>query len=262
MKLIGRLLYMGLQKQFAARAAMFLYLIFSVAQTLLAMGVWVIAQQQNLKGGASANTLVTYFVLITLFIAFIWSGTANRVGSQDIRKGKLGMWLLKPVPYFLTIILDEVAWRVLRVMITIPVFIILGYIFRDYLQIDVRWFLFSLLFFPLGYLVFFLVQFITGALAFWWDYIDEFIELVEVLMILFSGAGIPLFLLPPIMEKISFLLPFRYVLFTPTYIAMGKLDSGEIVKFIFILFGWIFILIMALRIIWRRGLMRYSAEGI
>lgn len=262
MKLYGRLIFMGLQKTLAARAAVLLYLFLSVLQTLLAIGVWLVAQRSMLKSATSERTLLTYFTFIILFQAFVWSGISRRVGQIDIRKGQLSLWLLKPVSYHIVIFLEEISWRIIRSLITIPVFLFFLILFRDTISFSWSWFFFSLLFFPLGYMIYFLVQFISGALAFWLEDIEEFTELIEVLMILFSGVGIPIFLFPPLLQLISKLLPFQYTLYFPTIIALGMVSLPEILSYVLIALTWIFGLALLLRVVWKQGLYKYSAEGI
>ncbi len=262
MGLIIRLIYMGFQKSFAARLAMSLYLFLSVIQTLLAIGVWLVAAQTPLRNSTSERTLLTYFILIVLFQAFVWSGISRRVGDQDIRMGKLSLWLLKPVSYYQVVFLEEVAWRVLRSLITVPIFFIFFLIFQERLSINWHWFSGGLLLFPLGYLILFLIQFIVGALSFWFEQIDEFSELIEVLMLFFSGVGIPVFLFPPLLQTISGWLPFSYALFFPTMVAMGQMDSQAILKYFIIATLWISGLSLLLHQVWRLGMHKFGAEGI
>lgn len=262
MRLVSRLIYMGFQKSFAARLAMSLFLVLSVVQTLLSIGVWLVAVKSPLRNSTSEVTLLTYFVLIVLFQAFVWSGISRRVGDQDIRKGSLSLWLLKPVSYYLVVFLEEVSWRVLRSFITVPVFMILFLIFRERLSIDWHWFGVALLLFPLGYLILFLIQFIVGALSFWFEQIDEFSELVEVLMLFFSGVGIPVFMFPPLLKAIAGWLPFSYALFFPTMVAMGQMDSQAILRYVIIAILWISGLSVLLYQVWRLGMQKFGAEGI
>lgn len=261
MKLVYRLLVMGFQKNYAARLAMVLYIIISVWQTLLGVGVWMVARVGHLKTDVSDSTLLTYFVLITLFQAFVWSGISRRVGKQDIRMGALSVWLLKPVPYYLGIFLEEVSWRVLRSLITVPVFLLLFFLFRSQMAVSWQWFAVSLLFFPLGYLLIFLVQFLVGVSAFWLGNVDELSEVAEILMIFFSGVGIPLFFLPPALQTVSAWTPFSYALYTPTLVAMGQLTVGEIFRYLVISLIWIVMLGVIAARAWKLGLRRYGAEG-
>ncbi len=240
---------------------MMLYMIISVLQTLLGIGVWMVARIGPLKTDISTSTLLTYFVLITLFQAFVWSGISRRVGQQDIRKGSLSVWLLKPVPYYLTIFVEEVSWRIIRSFITVPVFLLLFTLFRSQMIVDWQWFVFSLLLFPLGYLIIFLVQFLVGISAFWLGNVGELSEVTEILMIFFSGVGIPLFFLPPVLKMITTWLPFSYALYEPTMIAMGQMSGWEIFRYIAVSLTWVVALAVVASQVWKFGLRKYGAEG-
>lgn len=242
---------------------MALYLLLSVCQTILGLGIWMVAQRTSLlRTNVSSSFIISYFVYVLLFQAFVWSGVSRRIGQIDIRRGQLSLWLLKPCSYFVSLFLEETSWRILRSLMTVPIFIFFFYLFRSILLFDMTWFFISLLFFPFGYVIYFLTQSIVGVLAFWFEDIEEYIEVVDIFMVLFSGVGIPILFFPQFFQIISSFLPFQYVLYMPTMIALNKVAIGAILHYMLTLFLWIAVLGALLFMLWKKGLKRYTGEGI
>ncbi len=86
-------------------------------------------------------------------------------------------------------------------------------------------FLISLL---LGYFVLYGFNLIVWLSAFWFHQTWSFMTIKNAVILLVSGATIPLWFMPAPLEKVFSYLPFKDVYFTPLSIFLGQVPADDI----------------------------------
>jgi ABC-type uncharacterized transport system permease subunit len=76
-----------------------------------------------------------------------------------------------------------------------------------------------------------------------------------------SGYLVPLELLPAPVTQLLLLLPFRAMLSFPVELLLGRLGPAQIAAGLGLQLFWAVALLLLMRLMWRRGLRRYSAVG-
>jgi ABC-2 type transport system permease protein len=78
----------------------------------------------------------------------------------------------------------------------------------------------------------------------------------------FGGAWIPLSLLPLWVQGVSDILPFKYCISFPALILLGKLSIEEIIGSFAILIIWILVFYFTAKVVWERGIRRFTGYGV
>jgi len=112
-----------------------------------------------------------------------------------------------------------------------------------------------------AWLLSFLIQYCNGLLAFWTTRAVAVFDLWFGLWSIFSGYLIPLDLLPPAVQRLTFWLPFRYQLAVPLEILLGRLQGRELALGLVLQWAWIALFFVLNRVLWKSGVRKYSAVG-
>lgn len=205
-------------------------------------------------------TSLGYYFLLVSMIAAIIGFDAHSV-SQEIRDGEITQHVLKPFSYmwmkfwstFPNAFIKFVVGSVIIVILFLLGFQVSTNLLNCFL------FLLTLILAILGnYLIYFLV----GLASFWTQQVYGFGAFVSIASSLVSGRLIPVDLLPSQIVVISNILPFRYLIFFPTEVFLGKLNPNEIFTGIAIQTVWVGILYIVSLLVWRLGQKEMEAIGI
>jgi ABC-2 type transport system permease protein len=102
---------------------------------------------------------------------------------------------------------------------------------------------------------------IFGFMGFWTQDVWAPQFLSFVIMEFLAGSIFPLDILPKALFLISKSLPFYYFMYFPLGVYLGKIAGWDLVTGFAGVFLWIGIFVLAVRLMWRRGLRVYTAEG-
>jgi ABC-2 type transport system permease protein len=107
----------------------------------------------------------------------------------------------------------------------------------------------------------FLEQFMIASLAFWTETIFGVRDLVVSISGLFSGRLIPVSVMPAFARAIGSALPFQFILSVPGAIYLGQYSRAVAWRMLGWQMVWIAAMVIVSRLLWRRGLARYEAQG-
>lgn len=251
------------QEALIYRAANILYLVFSFINMFLTIAIWYVAfQNPVLSSKIPYSTFLSYYILVMFFQQITQSFIGGVVSDRHIKRGEMSSILMKPVSYFSYIICSELPWRFIQFLFSIPVIFVMVFLFRVQIHLQPLWFLIALGMTPFAYLLSFCIQVCFGFFTFWFEDAIGLFNLLDILIILFAGTGIPIFLFPPVMKTLGALLPFQYMLYIPVVVALQKMSMWDTLKNFSILLLWLFIFSFLLRFMWKKGLQKYNGEGI
>lgn len=208
-------------------------------------------------GGFTFAAMITYTSIAIVMRSYTYPGTEYRV-EEEVKSGSVGAILIKPLSYpfyhFSTDAGSLSFWLITKAPIVLFAFIFLGITGPA-----------SLLFFVsafLGYVVNYLMVFMTAMWAFWttgnvWGLRLSRIIVSEVA----SGALVPLSLFPLWMQNILNLLPFQAVFYMPLTIYMGMVSGYAALATILIQLAWIGILFSLVYFGWRMSIKKVIIQG-
>lgn len=214
-------------------------------------------------GSFTRGDIITYYLVVSL-AWYIVGGRINGQIARAIKEGTLAQHLLKPYGALAYYIIGEQTWKIVSLGLALPIYIALVVAFRH----DIRLTLtpahvaLALLSTAFSTAIFILIEVITGLLAFWTTNTRNLYEVYDLLLYLTSGELVPLALFPSWLFAALTALPFRYTFSFPVEIFLHKLgDTGIATGFAWQI-GWLLALMVIARLLWKRGLRRYSAAGL
>jgi ABC-2 type transport system permease protein len=187
----------------------------------------------------------------------------DHVATVDIQEGGLTAYLLKPFSYFKLIFFNEVCYRVLQGVlgiILLGIFVLIFpsmFIFADSVVV----LLLSFLLLVGAFALTFVAKMCMGLLAFWMTEARGAFEAMNVLIVIFAGVLLPISLLPDWLEKLSYVLPFAYMLYFPVVAFEGRLTVSQLLLVFCGQMFWLGIAYLIYRQMWKAGLKKYTAVG-
>ena len=224
--------------------------------------VWANASGGKIIGGFSGADFVLYYLSMLMMGCFITSHMMWDL-ANEIKEGQFSTALLRPIGIYEVTFFRNLSWRLMRSMIFFPIFLVLLYFYRGFLQhaqlhFDLV-FLFALLG---GHLVSFFFMMAMSAVALFVEEVYSIFELQYVPLLFLSGQLFPVTLMPPWALNIAHALPFYYTTGVPTEILVGRLSGPEAWSAILGQALWIAACIVVGKWLWVRGLRQYNGVGM
>jgi len=257
----------GLQSNLQYRANYLSRTLFSFIPLFAMVSLWRTVYASNSgageRNGFTEAQIVFYYLMVAVVDIFTAVNEDDWQIAADIREGNISQFLLKPVDYLTYRLCLFFSGRLAFVsMACIPLGIFL-FCFRGYCvgPMDNT----AALLFPISLVLTALLQFFISyalaMLAFWFLEITTFIFIVFAFEYIASGHLFPLDLLPPVVKQLVFLTPFPYQLYFPIGIYMGKVAGTELWRGLLIQGLWVVAAYGLARLMWARGVKKYSAFG-
>lgn len=244
------------------RAASYFFLIGLVAEPIIYLVVWstVAREQGGSVGGYTPRMLAAYYIVWTLVrnmnIVFTPYGWEWR-----IRRGVLSANLLRPVHPLHFDIAYFAGWKVVIIVMWLPLAALLTFIFEPELSptpLAMVGFFFAIWG---AYLVRSMFLWALGLITLWTTRVSAVFETYLTMELLLSGRLVPMSLLPEWVQQFAIFLPFQWAFAFPIEMLVGQMTPGQM------LFGfgaqllWVLVGLVLVRVTWHTGIKRYSAVG-
>ncbi len=248
-------MYLALWTEY--RAEIYLWTLAGILPLIL-MGVWSEAS----KGGAFGlmpRDFVRYFLAVFVVrqltvVWVIWDF------EELVVKGTLSPLLLQPIDPGWRYALGHATERISRLPFML---VVLGVGFLLYPHAfwvpDLRHLLLGLGATLVALAVRFVMQYAVAMLSFWSERATAIEELWYLFFLFLSGMVAPLDVFPPLARRIAELTPFPHMLYLPAELLVGH--DPPLTKPALVMAAWGVGAFVVYRLLWRRGLRRYSAMG-
>jgi len=169
--------------------------------------------------------------------------------SRSIRSGKITMLFIKPMDYQVYIFITRIGMLLTNIIcIMIPSIFMIMFLYKSkiLLEINILLFIVALIF---SFLISFTIDFTIGLFSFYTESIWGITTTKDAIILLLSGAIIPLNFFPEYIRKILELLPFRAIYNIPLKILIDKnLIFIDYIKLLLTQFFWVLIMLYVSRI--------------
>lgn len=251
-----------LASQLQYRASMVIWLIGHVLEPLIYLVVWSLVSrtQGGDVGGYTTAQFAAYFIVLMLVnhVTYTWIMYEY---EYRVRHGDFSFALLRPVHPIHSDIADNVSSKLITLPGMLVAALVLALIFRPQVTI-VPWALAAAV--PalvLAFLVRFLVEWTLALAAFWTTRVSALNQMYFVAMLFLSGQIAPLSLLPPWVQTVASVLPFRWMISFPVELVLGRLTPADAAIGMGVQVLWLAGCLLLVRLVWRAGVRVYSAVG-
>lgn len=250
-----------ISNSFSYRGDVFLFTLGNFVQPLVFLLVWLAVISSGGSAPLSRTEFIQYYLLV--IIVHLWSSAwAAPFISHDIRMGKISPFLIKPAPYLIFQIGNNIGEKILKSFFAVPLVLFLGAMFGlNFPTLSIWEWLVFLMSWVIAAAIIFLFDIIIGISAFWIEDSRSLDEFYDVLLYFFSGRLIPLIALPLLLQHVANFLPFRYTMSFPIEIILRKLTNSQLIVGLFAQLFWLAIIVFIYKKLWKLGLKKYSASG-
>lgn len=258
-------LHTDFQNAIFYRATGFIWFLSDIGPALIIILFWFAAYQTKSNiSGYSLNDMIIYYLGVMVINSLIVAHPEYYLANQ-IQQGEFSNYLLKPINLLTSKIAGEIAWKIMRLIYLVPtLFIILKILSSSLIRLSLSWPTLILVIISLIF-TFFMYTFIKtvlGLTAIWFGEPRWLFYSFDILVTLLSGELIPLDLFPQVLIKLSNYLPFKYFLYFPLSMLLGKLTSPiEMIIGLTTQLAWLILFFLLYKLTLHQGVKRYSAYG-
>jgi ABC-2 type transport system permease protein len=217
--------------------------------------------------------MIAYFLLVMVGRAFSsMPGLAPGI-ARDVRDGTIKKYLTQPVDMLTYLFWARVAHKLVYYFVATGPFALVFYLCRDYFTYSpdlatIGAFVLSLV---IAFLIGFLMESLIGLISFWFLEVSSMIFIFMMINYFLSGHMAPLPWLMNIFGDqagaqetariVMMLLPFQYLAYFPAALMLGKHTGADLWQHLAVSAAWVVVLFVANRVMFARGVRRYSAFG-
>jgi ABC-2 type transport system permease protein len=242
------------------RLAVFIWM-FSMVLPLIMLAGWLSIADGGSIGRFGRIEFIEYYIAAIVVrnltgVWIIWDLDAA------IRKGEMSFRLLKPLNPIVHYVAQSLSAKPLRLAVLLP--LVAGVlIFVPGVQFSLTPLMLFFLFLAIAgtWAMLFFIQYVNGLLGFWITQAVGINDMWFGVFSLFSGYLIPLDLFPPMIRDALYAMPFRYMMSFPIEIFTGLLQTPEILRGLALQWMWVAAFYVLYRLVWARGVKKYSAVG-
>lgn len=246
----------------AYRGAALIWLFSLIMQPLISLVVWrtVADSQGGAAGGLTASEYAAYFIAVMIVnqLTFMWHMWEI---EWRVRSGLYSAILLRPMHPIHEDLVANISFKAFTLIPLIPIAIIFSFIFDARFAtsaMDVVAFVPAVIL-ALG--LRYVIEWALGLIAFWVTRASAFHQFYASVSFFLAGQVAPLSLFPEPIRIIASILPFRWMLYFPVEVLLGRLNGREILTGLGIQIVWLTTAIIIMRFTWTRAASRYSAVG-
>ena len=212
------------------------------------------------NGMTFTDTLI-YLVLATALFNFMEMYTVWEIG-RNIQSGKIVLDLIKPMPYRRYLFWSFTGSFVVQFFLTfLPTFIVVAVLTKGAIRMgaNLAFFVLSVI---MGVIINYSIDFIVGTICLYTESIWGINIMKQVIVLLFSGAVIPVAFFPEGLKNFTYCLPFRAIYDAPLSILLssGAIDSG-IIKTLLVQLFWCLFMTAASVFFWKISLRQITVNG-
>lgn len=250
------------QQNYIYRANTILRIVLSFLYLFIRISIWIaLYSNKGVVDNISLKEMLTY-ILVAQFISQITYLDICGYVANRVKSGLIAIDFIRPINLKLCAISDSLGTVFFNIIfVTIPMLIvgtlIWGFILPNTVFIWIS-FIISIFF---AMLLESTIQYIMGLTAFWTKTDSHINWIMGSFMMLFSGYSIPLWFYPKAFKMIADMLPFKYLVFEPINIFLGKTTQAETINILLMQITWIIVLFIVERIVWHYAKRIVTVQG-
>jgi ABC-2 type transport system permease protein len=260
-------LNIGIQNTLVYRINFLFRSVFGLIPLMATISLWkaVYASRDSADGvaGYTYASMVSYYLLVTLVDMLTGVNEDDWQIAADIRDGNINHFLIKPIDYLRYRLCLFLAGRMIYTLVALAPVGLFVLLQREYLvwPADLATFGIFVVATALTGLLQFFMSFTMALLAFWVLEVSTFIFILFAFEYIAGGHLFPLDILPPVLAQALNYTPFPYQLFFPVSIFLGRVAGASLWQGLLIQTFWVAAFYVLARVVWSRGIRKYTAVG-
>lgn len=222
--------------------------------------IYASSGSEVVNGMTFSDTLI-YLVLATALFGFMEMYAVWEIG-RAIQSGKIVLDLLKPMPYRRYLFWSYSGTFVVNFFTTfLPTFIVVAIVTHGaiHMGLNLLYFLFGVI---MAVMINYSIDFIVGTICLYTESIWGINIMKQVIVLLLSGATIPIAFFPEPLKTIVSYLPFQSIYNAPlTLLLDSGNDAVSAMKILGIQLIWCIVMMMISKLFWRVSLRQITVNG-
>jgi ABC-2 type transport system permease protein len=239
---------------FVLRSSFLLLILFVFVQ------LWSSAYAGDMERVINGFTLkqIVWYLVFTEAITMAGPPLCARI-EDEVKNGDIAIRLTRPFSYIGYHYASYVSEALFRFFVHLGVGSMIAWPFVGAPAFGMGWL--GLLALSAGALTLdFLLKAVVALCAFWVEEVRGLEFVLQKLQFTVGGMLLPIDLMPEWLQRVCAWLPFQAVLYFPARTAVDY-DSGKLVMYLAIQFGWIAALVLAVSTVYRRGVKKLHVNG-
>lgn len=211
--------------------------------------------------GMSLNQAFSYVSIASSIFGMFYTWTEWSL-SRSIITGNIANTLVRPLEHQLQILFETIGHIFLNfIVVTVPSLFVIFIIFDTEMNLGIH-VIFFIISLALGFFISFSIDYMIGLTSFYTEAIWGLSTTKEVIVLLFSGALIPLNFFPQHLKTVAYLLPFHAIYNTPIVILNSSVTHVDVLMKMLLpqLFWCIFLCIIS-RLFYRQAIKIMIVNG-
>jgi ABC-2 type transport system permease protein len=247
---------------FQYRFSQLMWLVGMIAEPVIYLVVWtsVARAQGGSVGGYTAGEFAAYYIGWTLVRHMNIALTPYAFEGRVLR-GELSPELLRPAHPFHFDLAWFLGMKVITMTLWLPIAAALVVLFQPTLN-PAPW---QAVAFAVALVTAFIMRFVLlwvlGMATFWITRVSALFEVYFTAELFLSGRLVPMDLMPLWVQQVANFLPFRWAFGFQLELLLGRLTPEQALLGFAAQAFWFSVGVIALNLLWRAGVKRYSAVG-
>mgnify|MGYP001064035114 CR=1 FL=1 len=229
-------------------------------EPIIYMFVWIAVVGDGSIASLMKNDFMTYYICLIIINQLTYPTSHWTVGD-NIYNGTFSHWLLRPMHPMFEAISTDLAVKVITVPFVFLFTVLIAFFLKVELAFEAQYVPLFIIALISAQVLRFMAAYTIAICALITTKISSLLSINDILIFLLAGKVVPTILLPGVIQGISKLLPYRYMLGFPIEILLGMLSRREIVNGLIMQCIYIVIICIIHQIVWKHGLKKYTAYG-
>lgn len=254
----------GVMEQLQFRTGIYVTILGNLIYLVIIYFLWkAIFASVNTKvvNGMTFEGTMIYLVLAMALFTSLGMSVVWDMG-RNVQSGKIVLDIIKPMKFESYMFWQSSGNYVMTFVTTfIPTAVIVYFITHGGIPLGINlvYFMFSLI---IGWLISFYIDLFTGTICLHTQSIWGVNIMKDVLVLLLSGASVPIAFFPKLFQTIVYYLPFQAVYNTPLKILIdASLTDAERFRYIGIQLFWVLFMAVVTKLFWRASLKKITVNG-
>lgn len=219
------------------------------------------SQPSEIINGMTFEDTMIYLVLATALFYFMEVYLVWLMG-RDIQSGGIILSLIKPMKFRRYLFFQNAGNLIMSFLMTfLPTAVLVYFVTRGRIHLGSNLIFFIIAVF-FGLLINFFIDFFIGTICLYTESIWGINIMKEVIVLLLSGASIPIDFFPESLAKVVMMLPFQAIYHTPLRLLIrNDLSMNNRLEMLGLQLFWVVILAVVTDLFWRRSLKQITVNG-